>query len=407
MGRMGAILAAAAVLGTAIGIARADQFFSVTATNTAGTTTLTVGGRNIIDLTNHLINQEDQFVALASQGFNAKLTYGGVPNAVVITENPQQTQATVKFNTTGFSKTFTGSNSSDLQTQIQDFIKQDGLNQYAQFLISMNRLSLVASIDGNPLASTALIGDEAFNRFGLEPTLTEPVNDAHRTAPMPLDVVGGTSRAAGLNGNFGGVSFGGNIRFTDSVALDLITEVDYRSVSGSNIGTAAEIVGLPVTLLRRHADEDGLAWQLTPWGFGGISASYDLAEGAILIGGGGTSSLSYRWEDFTFTLADQIDYIGNEGVTVANYSFDVPVDQWLLKNGVQVLYQPNGGPLILDAGGAYSNFLHHGAVPNYWTPTAGAAFKLGRLTLIRAGFVGDFARHFTECGGEVSLELRW
>jgi len=402
MGRIGTIFAV--VLGMAIGFARADQFFSLSATGTSGTT-VTVGGRNIIDLTNHLINQEDQFTVLASQGFSGTLTYGGVPNAAVFTENAAHTQATLTFPSTGFTRTFTGTSSSDLQTQIENFIKSDGANAYAQFLISMNRMSLVASIDGNPLASTALIADDAFNRFGLEPSLTQSVYDPQHVAPMPLDVDGGTSRAAGLNGNFGGVSFGGDIRFTENVGLDLITDVDYRSVAGSAVVTVAEIIGLPVTFIRRAPDEDGLNWQFTPWGFGGISGSYDLAEGSILVGGGGTSSLSYRMGDFTFTLADQIDYIGNVGVTVGSYNFDVPVDQWLLKNGVQATYQPNGGELIFDAGGAYSNFLHHGAVPNYWTPTAGVGWKIGSGTLLRAGFSGDFARHFTELGGEVSLVL--
>src|SRR5580658_369960 len=94
----------AAVFAIAPAAARAADFFTVDAVGGSGTT-VTAGGANVINLADNLINEQQQFASLAGQGFNANLSYGGVPNAVVFTENPSQTQATLSIPITGFSKT--------------------------------------------------------------------------------------------------------------------------------------------------------------------------------------------------------------------------------------------------------------------------------------------------------------
>lgn len=395
---------AAAVLALATAAAKAEDFFTLSAVGTSNTV-VNAQGANVIDLANNLVNEKDQFSSLAGQGITGTLTYGGVPDAIVFTENAGQTSATLTIPSTGFTKTFTGTSSSDLQNQIENFIKTDGANAYSQFLLKVDDLSPVASIDGNPQASTAIIADNAFERFGWQPTENqEVINSAHSGYTLSVYSQAGMTRADGFNGNYADVSVAGNWQLADNIAFSAGTILAYRTVSSSAVYTVGEVLGLPITILGTpHNQNNGLSWQVTPWGFAGLSASYDQAEGTLLVGGGGTSSLALRMDDFIFTLADQANYTGNTTVEVDNYSFDVPIDQWIVKNGGQVAWEPNNGSFIFDAGIAYSDFLHHAAIPNYWTASGGVGIKLGEHTILRADYLGDFADHYTSSGGEVSL----
>ncbi|MGD0542476.1 MAG: hypothetical protein ABSB33_13265, partial [Tepidisphaeraceae bacterium] len=101
----------------------ATDFFGVTATG--GGNTVTVGGSNLINLTDNLINEESTFASLAGTNLTGTLSYGGIPNALVFTENAAQTSATITIPITGFTKTFVGTSSSNLQSQIKDFLMKD------------------------------------------------------------------------------------------------------------------------------------------------------------------------------------------------------------------------------------------------------------------------------------------
>ena len=363
----------AAALALAAPAARAADFFSVDAMGGSGAT-VTAGGSNIINLANNLINEQQQFAALAGQGFSASINYGGVPSAVVFTENPSQTQATLSIPLTGFTKTFTGASASDLQTQIKDFVESDGESAYSQLILAIDKESAVAAIDGNPQSSTAYLADDAFNHYGLLATQTGQMQDPDHNSQFTIDGGGGTSRAEGFDGNFANFDIGSQWDINGSVAIATDTAFLYRSVSSSEVYTVGQNLGIPITIIPRQGTDSGLRWQITPWGFIGLSASYDQAVGTLLVGGGGTSSLSLRTGDLTFTLADQADYIGNAAVHVDDYNFDVPIDQWIVKNGGDVSWQILGSPWFIDGGAAYSNFLHHAAIPNYWTAFGGAAW---------------------------------
>lgn len=398
------LIAAAILVAGPAGVARAGDFFDVTAVGGSGTT-VTAGGGNVVNLANNLINQSQQFAPLAGQGFAASLSYGGVANAALFTENAAQTQATLTFPSTGFSKTFTGTSSSDLQTQIENFIKGDGENAYAQLIQTIDQQSAVAEIDGNPQAATAFIADDAFDRFGIDATRTGQVQDPDHTVQFSVDGAGGTSRSQGFNGDFADLSVGNQWDLSESVAFSAATAFQYRSIGSSAVYTVGEELGLPITLVPRQGSDSGWRWQITPWGFAALSASYDQADGALLVGGGGTSNLSWRTGDLTLTLGDQADYSTNSNVEVDDYQFDVPVNQWIVKNGGDVSWQVFGSDWFVDAGGAYSEFLQHAAVPNYWTGFGGVGVNLGRHAVLRVGFLGDFAPHYTAPGGEASVVI--
>ena len=382
----------------------ADEFFNITATGSGGTTAAE-SGRNIINLSDNLISQNSSFVVLAGQNVNASLSWGGVPNAIVFSENAAGTSATLKFPSTGFSQTFTGANPIDLQNQIHDFIKQDGEKAYAEFLNQMNQLSTVASLDGNPQASTALIATDVFERFGLRNE--QPTQTVQLSGGGYLSVAGdgGVTRANDLNGTWGDFSLDLGARFGSNVALSLGTLGVYREVAGSESYTVAEELAVPVTFINNSGD--GISWQVTPWAFGGLSASYDHAAGGILVGGGGTSSFAVHLGTFTITLGDQIAYNGNVNVRIDGYNFDTVINQWILKNGIDGQFRIPGTPVFIDGGFSYSNFLHHAAVTDYWTPEAGVglAFGPGNSSSVRVGFSGDYAKNYNNTGGEITLVL--
>jgi hypothetical protein len=381
--------------------ARAGDFFSLTATGTSSS--VTVSGSNVINLTENVIKEQDQFSTLAGQNITASLTYGGVPHAIVYTENAAQTSATLSIPVTGFNKTFNGTSSSDLQTQITDFVKSDGASAYSAFLNAIDSQSLVAALDGNPQAATAEIATDAYVRYGLHPIQDMPLQGWGHWTVSNNDGNGGITRSAGFNGNYGGMTLSGYYRLNDWLYLADGIFAEYNNVGGAEVVTLEENIGLPIRVLSRYGNEGGFAWQITPWGFAAISASYDEAEGAILVGGGATSSASYKIGNVTYALIDQANYTGNVGVTVEDYNFDVPIDQWIAKNGLQATWEPWGSGVILDIGGAYSNILRHAAIPNYWTANAGIGARLNAHAMLRIGYSGDFAEHYTSTGGLATL----
>jgi hypothetical protein len=381
--------------------AMAGDFFSVTATGTSSS--VTVQGSNVINLTENVINEDKQFASLAGQNVTASLTYGGVSNSVIYTENAAQTSATLSIPVTGFSKTFTGTSSSNLQTQITDFLKSDGAQAYSAFLQAIDNDSVVAALDGNPQSATAEIATDSYTRYGTQPVQDPALQSAGHWTVSNIDGNGGITRSDGFDGSFGGVTLSGYYRLTDSVYLADGIFAEYRNVGGAEVVTIDENIGLPIRIVPRYGDQGGFAWQVTPWGFAAISASYDEAEGAVLVGGGATSSASYKINNVTLALIDQGNYTGHVGVNVGGYDFDVPVDQWIVKNGLLGIWQPGGGGLLLDLGGAYSNLLRHAAIPDYYTATAGIGAQFGAHTMLRVGYVGDFADHYTSTGGQATL----
>lgn len=57
-------------------------------------------------------------------------------------------QVTLRIPSTGFSRVFTGTTASDVEDQIEDFLKSDGAKAFAQFLEEVNGRSPLAVIDG-------------------------------------------------------------------------------------------------------------------------------------------------------------------------------------------------------------------------------------------------------------------
>jgi len=377
--------------------AQASDFFNLSATGT--TTTVSANGSNVLNLADELIQRDSQFASLSGQAVTGSLRFGTLNHAINFTENAGGTSATLTIPSTGFTRTFTAANSAALDTQIRNFLKTDGANAYADLIKVVDRTSPVAATDGNPLSSTAVIADDPFNRFGLRPL------PPSGSSEFRVESDGGVDRAGGINGNFADLDFSGNWALTANIGLSLGTDLQYLNQGGSTSYTVAEVLALPVVVMEQP--HDTFYWEVTPWGFGGLAASYDEAAGTVLVGGGLTSSVGFRAGDFTFAVADQGSYGTDVGVTVDGYDFHVPVNQWILKNGASVSWRPGNGPISFDGAGSVTNFLQDAAVPLYYTGEAGIAYHFSPHWSIRASYVGDFAPHYTVTGGELELLARF
>jgi hypothetical protein len=399
-----AVLGWAAVIGFANRATADNNFFNVTATGSGGTT-IFVQGSNIIHLTNNLFDLSDGFAPLAGQNVSASLSWGGVPNALLFSENASQSSATLTIPSTGFTKTFTATSESDLQSQIKDFIKSDGDGAYAAFLEQMDEHSTGAALDGNPLASTAIVADSVFDQFGLYNELSTEPRNGHNSFEIGGNVESAATSGDGLNGGWGTIDITSAWRFLDNVALAFGTTLDSTEIAGAWSYTIAEDIGLPISILMNQGD--GLSWQVTPWYYAALSSSYDQASGSVLMGGGGTSSLALHIANFTLTLGDQIGYNGDIPVDVDGYALDTVINQWILKNGVDGNYRIPYTPIFLDLSVAYSDFLRRAAVSDYWSPSGGVGVQFGPASGVRLAYIGDFGPRYNSSGGELSFYVNY
>src|SRR5204862_1280118 len=128
-----------------------------------------INGTDLIGLTTHLIEQENEFANFLNRSYSANINYLGVKNALQLTSNATGTSVTVHIPSTGFTRTFMGASAEDVRRQIEDFIKKNGADEYARFQKSINESSKIAPLDGNPQAATAWLNAGAFSRFAFDP----------------------------------------------------------------------------------------------------------------------------------------------------------------------------------------------------------------------------------------------
>ncbi|MHC4767648.1 MAG: hypothetical protein ACYTEI_02925, partial [Planctomycetota bacterium] len=147
--------------------ARAVDLFEifVTPTDGSGVPDLTVGGWELPELLEDLVNAQGAFASFSGAAFSADIAFAGIANAINVTVDPATQTATLTFTVLGADAqtfTFTGI---DLWQQIEDFLQDNLAEQLSEFINAINTLSLVAVTDGTPLSTTALSADYIFDRF--------------------------------------------------------------------------------------------------------------------------------------------------------------------------------------------------------------------------------------------------
>ena len=378
--------------------AHAEELFSLTATGDS--TTVTGTGSDVVDLAGDVIDSEGQFAPLAGSSFSGSLRYGGLDNAVLFTRNAAGTSATITIPSTGFSKTFTADNEDELEDQIRDFFEENGADAYANFLAEINKQTSLGVNDGNPLATTALLADIGFYRFGF---LTRRPGDDNIPLPggFDLSLAGGAQDYEDIDatGYFAQLGLAASLRLGDRVALTWANAFRYRDIEDAAVYQYGTTLALPIALIT--AADGGLSWRLTPAFVAGFGGSWDLAAGGILLGGQLTSSASIAAGGWTFVLANQVGFYEGTPIDISDFRFETDTSQVILKNGVQVV-RDLGDNAFIDVGIAYTNLLEDAFVEDYLSPSAGIGVRLGGGVL-RVGYRGDFADDFTNHGGNVSL----
>jgi len=376
----------------------ADDLFNLSAVSSS--TATSAGGSSVIGLVNDLVNTQDKFSSLSNQTFNSKLTYAGLKDAIQLNQSFDGNGNRVinlKVPSTGLNKTFSSANG-DLQKQVEDFLKKDGLAALSDFQATVSRETVAGVMDGNPLALDALLTDTGFYQFGMqrEPYLMhgEPFDGREMGfGETRFYAQGGIVRAGGQDGYFADASIGSVAHFGDRVSLAFTAPFRWTQLHGADIFMGGLVVGLPITLLP-GGYSNSVTWQITPAAHGGAVGSADFASGGLIYGGQVVSSLSYTFRGLTFTLANQAAYYRGANISVGDYDFDTQLDQWMFKNGIQVSKAWNY--FFIDAGAAWTNYLHDTYVDGYLSPTFGLGWRFGRgrASGFRVGYTGNFGEHY-------------
>ncbi len=380
-----------------VGVARADEPFTLSATG--GSTTVDASGSHLTNLVGNLINGQNQFASLNGQALNASLRYGSLDNSILFTRNAAGTSGTISIPSQNLTKTFTAANQDDLKSQMKHFFGQDAVNGYGRYLAVVNAHSSLGVTDGNPLATTALMADSSYYRFGFQPPRFD-LTDTQVPAGMDIKMAAGNSSSTDGDGWYADGGVGGTIRFTDRVGLSISVDARYREVNGAAIYEAENTDALPILLIEPGFG-GGWSWTVTPAFVIGFGGSWDLAAGGFPIGGQITSSLSYQAGPWTFVMANQYGYYNGLNIDVSDFQYDTDVDQSICKNGLQAIYSFNRA--FIDAGITYTNFLNNAAVSEYWSPVVGVGVHFGNASGVRLGYHGDFGPGFTNNGADLQF----
>ena len=314
-------------------------------------------------------------------------------------------------------RTFRGDDRDDLAEEIEDFFEEDGSDVYAGYLAYLRQRTVIASVDGNPDAATALLATGSFGRHAL------PGPEAYggnRALSFQLDEgrqgwVGYTGTGGHVDSDgFGGTRFtgtlDGGIDLSDWVGLTGAYTFGYREVEGADLWQSGLEIGVPITLLGRRPREtveNAVSLRLTPVLQFGSAGSDDTGDLGAFVGYGLNAGGGLRIGDLSFTVGAGI--VGYSGLEQTFYdygeedddtdgpflsaidrdSLDTDLSQALASAGAGVLWRP-GTAFSLDAGLAYHRYLDDAAVRGWWAPTAGVALT-GERTTVRLGYEGTFA----------------
>jgi hypothetical protein len=382
--------------------ARGGDVFTLSAQSLSGTSvSVNASGSSLPDLVENAYKAQSQFVSLSGRAFNAALRYGPINNAVSFSRNAAGTSATLQIPSIKLNRTFTAANQDDLADQIRDFFVKNDSESYSQFLRSINENTSLGINDGNPLATTALIADVGFRRFGIVSSYSD--DTVSIAGGIRLTASGGAYRDsdADLDGYFGAFGFSLALFSTERVALVTANTFRYRDTEGASIYQYASNWGLPIQIILSKGDSS-FAWQLTPAFVSGAGGSWDLAAGGILLGGQITSSLAYQFRGgWSVVMANQYGFYEGLPIDIGDFRSESDVSQQILKNGIALV--KNWNRAFIDVGVNYTNFLRDSNVDGYVSPSVGAGFRWAEASGIRVGYQGDFASDFKVHSGMINL----
>lgn len=400
------VLAAALGSAVALPLAAKDLFeFNATTTDVLPPVSLTVGSSNLPDKITELVEGNGHFNQLNNREFIASLRYGGVQQALrfdIRQGGPGWTATlTSPFDPTIINRPFTGATRQELEDNIDAYLTQNGLGDLAKLLAALDKRTIAGSLDGNPVAATAFAAGSYFGEYGLRPTETseEAEGDAGGSTSrsgiaMTADV--GTFRSEDFEGETYSWTPMVPIALGEArrVRLEFALPLNYTVIEGADQFRVGGQLGVAMLLKKRGKDQPWL-WQVTPHGGALVSGSLDLLAGGVLMSGGVTSYLSYRWHEWEFSMGNHVSLHEGLAVTVDDYEFDPDVSQQILKNGLKV-GRSLGKRWYAEGYLIDTEFLQDAFISRYLTAGVGVGYRgPERKGYVMVGLYGNFGDEYT------------
>ncbi len=396
-------LCAGVVIAAAQSQLQAADIFSITASG--GAPTITVGGNSVIDLVRNAINAQGQFSSFNGVPLNASLNYAGVANAMSFNANNTGTFASLSIPSIGFSKSFNGTTRSDVENQIETFLKSDGSNVLARFLKAMSSMSVVAVTDGNPNSTTAFAASQAYGNYAMGFAETNEEKDSPKQASghVGVGIVAdvGTFDANGFKGQAYSLPLYATFKLTDRVGLNIDMPLSYVKVESASIFGFGLGIGLPVKVIP-HTKGSPWYWQVTPFGGANASASKDFVAGGLVANGGINSLLAYDFGKVTLSMGNHFSLHESVPMTYDSYTFDPGVSQQIIKNGLK-LDIPFKRRWVVDVYAVHTKFLENAAIDQYVTVGGELGYRMlgkpgaakKKNGYIKFGVYADLGQHYT------------
>jgi hypothetical protein len=393
--------------------ARADQApFVATAdvTDGSGLAPVVASSSNFIDFTNSIIEGTAGFQTLAGHPYDATSTFLGVRNAITFATNGGGNVVTVGLTPIGFSKTFVGTSSSDVDNQIDSFFKQNGEGIWASFLRAIAKTSPIAVTDGNPTSATAIEAESLFMQIAMTPddTLVQQAADGKpEFGGLAIGFDAGFFKAGGFSGDNFDLSFTAlNLGLGSDVRIELPVSFNYLRVDGAQVGGAGFDFVLPVQL-STMGQGNAFNWRLTPVAGLSMRASEDLASGAALWDAGLINTIDYKVSSkLVLCLMDQFTADRSFSVSYGSYTFDPEVNQQIIKNGLRMV-TPLSERWIFDFFVIETNFLRAAETKEFTTVGTSLSLRATRHYNLSVAANYDTGPSFNSWAIGLNSAWRW
>lgn len=406
----------ACALSLCVGASAKDLFeFNAVTTDGGPFVSITQGTSNLPDKVSELVDGTGQFSQLNNRAFTASLRYGGVPQALLFNIQPAGpnwvAQLTSPFDPTVISRNFVGATRLDLENQIDQYLEQNGLGDLAKLMASLDKRTIAGALDGNPTAATSVAANAYFGEYGLRATETAEESSAEDTASTSRSGIAMTADA----GTFRSQEFQGEtyswtpmvpLAIGDSrrVRLEFSLPLNYTTIEGADQFRAGGQLAVAMLLKKRGKDQPWL-WQVTPHAGTLVAGSVDMLAGGMLVSGGATSYLSYRWNGWEFSMGNHASFHEGLSVTVGDYEFNPDVSQQILKNGFKV-GRSLGQRWYAESYVIDTEFLQDAFISRFLTVGAGVGYRgANRKGYAMIGVYGNFGDDYTS--GNLQFGTGW
>ena len=268
------------------------------------------------------------------EGYDGTLSYLGVPGAVEFSLSNFGTELTITVPSTNTTVELRGLTPEDLADNFDDWLKSSGLGVWTDFLREMNGATPLAMLSGNPKSTVALMGDNAYRKFGFDDSRSRmgfgETIDRWGNFELRVDAGISTVKTDQFSGDMWAfdpsLTFAGDFGRHVGLSFSLIGQ--YRNYQGAKLADIGAELALPITIKR--PDEGPWYWQITPFVQAAGGVSVDFAAGGLFMGGGAVNALGWNRGRYELLMSNEIAYYGApKGILLAGTS-DAGDEVWVV-----------------------------------------------------------------------------